>query len=61
MGQKKTVFIQRLLMRHTIEEKIMQLKAQKSALFEQVLAGTEGDRSTGGAIITRDDFKFLLE
>jgi non-specific serine/threonine protein kinase len=61
MGQKQTVFIQRLLMRHTIEEKIMLLKAQKRELFDQVLAGTEGDRSTGGAIITRDDFKFLLE
>lgn len=61
MGQKQTVFIQRLIMRHTVEEKIMQLKAQKSALFEQVLAGTEADRSTSGAIITKDDFKFLLE
>ncbi|MBL9146719.1 MAG: DEAD/DEAH box helicase [Verrucomicrobiaceae bacterium] len=61
MGQKQTVFIQRLIMRHTIEEKIMQLKAQKRELFDQVLAGTEGDRSTGGAIITKEDFKFLLE
>jgi non-specific serine/threonine protein kinase len=61
MGQKQTVFIQRLIMRHTIEEKIMQLKAQKKELFDQVLAGTESDRSTGGAIITKEDFRFLLE
>ncbi len=61
MGQKNTVFIQRLLMRHTVEEKIMLLKAQKSELFDRVLSGAEGERSSGGAIITKDDFKFLLE
>lgn len=61
MGQKQTVFIQRLLMRHTVEEKIMLLKAQKKELFDRVLSGNEGDRGTSGAIITRDDFKFLLE
>ena len=60
MGQKQTVFIQRLLMRHTVEEKIMLLKAQKSELFDRVLSGAEGDRATG-AVITKDDFKFLLE
>ena len=60
MGQKRTVFIQRLLMRHTVEEKIMQLKARKRELFDRVLSGAEGDRATG-AVITKDDFKFLLE
>jgi non-specific serine/threonine protein kinase len=61
MGQKQTVFIQRLLMRHTIEEKIMQLKAQKLELFNRVLAGAEDDGTTGTSLITREDFKFLLE
>ncbi|MDB6075787.1 MAG: putative helicase, partial [Verrucomicrobiaceae bacterium] len=60
MGQKSTVFIQRLLMLHTVEEKIMQLKARKSELFDRVLSGAEGDRATG-AVITKEDFKFLLE
>ena len=60
MGQKRTVFIQRLLMRHTVEEKIMELKARKSELFDRVLSGAEGDRATG-AVITKEDFKFLLE
>ena len=60
MGQKSTVFIQRLLMRHTVEEKIMQLKAQKREIFDRVLSGAEGERATG-AVITREDFKFLLE
>ncbi|MDB6140326.1 MAG: putative helicase [Verrucomicrobiaceae bacterium] len=59
MGQKSTVFIQRLLMLHTVEEKIMQLKARKSELFDRVLSGAEGDRATG-AVITKEDFKFLL-
>lgn len=61
MGQKSTVFIQRLLMLHTVEEKIMQLKAKKRALFEQVINGSSVDGSTGGALMTRDDFRFLLE
>jgi SNF2 family DNA or RNA helicase len=60
MGQKQTVFIQRLLMRHTIEEKIMQLKAEKRALFDQVMDGSDEDRRTSGSLITKDDFKFLL-
>ena len=60
MGQKSTVFIQRLLMLHTVEEKIMQLKARKSELFDRVLSGAEGERATG-AVITKEDFKFLLE
>lgn len=61
MGQKSTVFIQRLLMLHTVEEKIMQLKAKKSALFEQVINGSSVDGSTGGSLMTKDDFRFLLE
>lgn len=61
MGQKQTVFIQRLLMRHTIEEKIMLMKAQKLELFNRVLAGAEDDGTAGSALITREDFKFLLE
>jgi superfamily II DNA or RNA helicase len=62
MGQKSTVFIQRLLMRHTIEEKIMQLKAQKKELFDRVMDGTITTDAAGkSAVITREDFKFLLD
>jgi superfamily II DNA or RNA helicase len=62
LGQKNTVFIQRLLMLHTVEEKIMQLKAQKRELFERVMEGTITTDAAGkGAVMTREDFKFLLE
>jgi superfamily II DNA or RNA helicase len=61
MGQKKTVFIQRLLMLHTVEEKIMLLKAKKRALFDEVMNGSSVDGSSGGALMTKDDFRFLLE
>ncbi|HWL52128.1 MAG TPA: DEAD/DEAH box helicase, partial [Chthoniobacteraceae bacterium] len=63
MGQTKGVYVQRLLMRHTVEEKMMVLKARKAALFEEVVeqghaaAGGTG----GGAMLTADDFRFLLE
>jgi len=58
IGQKQTVFVQRLLMRYTVEEKMMLLKERKRKLFDQVLAG-QTDRDAGG-ILSRDDFAFLL-
>ncbi len=62
MGQTNTVFIQRLLMLHTVEEKIMQLKAKKRELFDQVINGSStGDVPGASALITKDDFRYLLE
>ncbi len=59
MGQKQTVFIQRLLMRHTVEEKIMTLKKRKQALFESIVnEGSSGKK--GQPLISKEDFKFLL-
>ncbi len=63
MGQKQGVYVQRLLMRHTVEEKMMVLKARKAALFEEVVeqghaaAGSAG----GGAMLSSEDFRFLLD
>jgi superfamily II DNA or RNA helicase len=57
IGQNQAVFVQRLLMRHSVEEKIMKLKERKSELFEAVMTG--GTRTQGGAL-SRDDFEFLL-
>ena len=59
MGQQKTVFIQRLIMRHTIEEKIMLLKERKQAVFDQII--NSGDASIrGSSMIGRDDIDLLL-
>ncbi len=41
IGQKKTVIAKRYLMPHTIEEKILQLKAQKQSTSEQILEGSD--------------------
>lgn len=60
IGQKQSVFIQRLLMRHSVEEKITVLKKKKQALFEAVVAGSEAE-PTGAAKLTAEDFRFLLE
>jgi non-specific serine/threonine protein kinase len=57
IGQKNTVTITRILMRHTIEEKMMELKRKKLALYRTVLEGAEGGR---GSAITREDLSFLL-
>ena len=59
IGQQQKVSIMRLLMHHTIEEKMMDLKKHKLALYEAVMEGsTHGRTGTG---ITKSDFDFLLE
>jgi non-specific serine/threonine protein kinase len=58
IGQKKSVFIARIVMHHTIEEKMMQLKEAKSKLFNDVMNATENKTKT---IISKKDFDFLLE
>lgn len=57
IGQTEQVTITRLIMRHTIEEKMMTLKEQKLKLYKAILdEGTGG----GGAGLSREDFEFLL-
>lgn len=55
IGQKKTVFAYRLLIKGTIEEKIRLLQKQKGALARDIL----GEESFAQAL-TLDDFRFLL-
>lgn len=56
IGQKKTVFAYRLLIKGTIEEKIRLLQKQKGALARDIL----GEESFAQAL-TLDDFRFLLD
>jgi non-specific serine/threonine protein kinase len=58
IGQQRTVSIVRLLMRHSIEEKMIALKQQKLDLYEAVMRGTV--RGAGQGVLTRADFEFLL-
>ena len=57
IGQKNKVIVTRILMRHTVEEKMMALKQRKLTLYRALMDSPE--RSAGKAI-TRDDFNFLL-
>lgn len=59
IGQTRTVFIQRLLMRHSVEEKIMALKARKKALFESIVDSQSSGKQSG-PLISKEDFQFLL-
>jgi non-specific serine/threonine protein kinase len=61
IGQKRSVFVQRLLMRHTIEEKMMSLKQQKQALFTAIVENRDAASLEGSAALTADDFRFLIE
>jgi non-specific serine/threonine protein kinase len=58
IGQKKKVTITRILMRHTIEEKMMELKKKKLALYKAVMEDASGTRK--GLSIKKEDFNFLL-
>jgi superfamily II DNA or RNA helicase len=60
IGQENTVFIQRLLMRHSVEEKLMALKARKQRVFDALMRDNASGRRPGGAPISREDFDFLL-
>jgi non-specific serine/threonine protein kinase len=57
IGQTSQVTITRLIMRHTIEEKMMDLKKRKLRLYKALL---EDATSIGSAGISREDFDFLL-
>ena len=46
-------------MKHTIEEKMMELKKRKRGLYEVILGN--GSVNNKDAAITRDDFAFLLD
>ncbi len=58
IGQKKNVTITRILMRHTIEEKMMALKKKKLELYKAVM--DESGTGKKGFSITKADFNFLL-
>ncbi|MBN4054507.1 DEAD/DEAH box helicase [Nitrospira defluvii] len=58
IGQKNKVSITRILMRHTIEEKMMYLKKKKLELYETVMGGAE--KRGRGYAISKSDFDFLL-
>lgn len=60
IGQKQSVFIQRLVMRHTVEEKMMALKQGKQALFARVVESGAAPASDGAASLTAADFQFLI-
>jgi len=58
IGQKRSVFVQRLVMKHTIEERMLDLKARKAELFRQLVDEPSGQSSSSG--LSRSDFEFLI-
>ncbi len=57
IGQKDKVIVTRLIMRHTVEEKMMTLKQRKLMLYRALMDAPE---ESAGRSITREDFNFLL-
>ena len=58
IGQKNNVTITRILMKHTIEEKMMFLKKKKLELYKAVMEDTLSSKR--GLSISQSDFDFLL-
>ena len=58
IGQQRTVSIVRILMRHSIEEKMMALKQRKLDLYDAVMRGVV--RGSGQGVLSKSDFEFLL-
>ena len=58
IGQTNKVTIIRILMRHTIEEKMMALKMKKLSLYKAVMEGAVQGKK--GLSITKTDFDYLL-
>jgi len=56
IGQKKTVFVYRLVAKGTVEEKIMKLKEQKQDLVDSIISA---DRSMG-KMLSFEDLKDIL-
>jgi superfamily II DNA or RNA helicase len=57
IGQTAQVTVTRILMRHTVEEKMMALKERKLKLYKALLEDATG---AGGGALTKEDFDFLL-
>jgi len=58
IGQNKTVFVTRLVMRHSIEEKMMALKEEKQKLFNDIMDNVANKTTS---LLTKKDFDLLLE
>ena len=58
IGQNKKVTITRILMHHTVEEKMMTLKKKKLELYKAVMGETTQVKK--GLSISRADFEYLL-
>ena len=56
IGQTERVTVTRLLMRHTVEEKMMTLKERKLKLYKALLDDATGG---GGTSLSKEDFDFL--
>lgn len=59
IGQLRSVFVQRLIMQHSIESRMMELKNRKADLFRQLVEQPGAKTARSG--LSRQDFDYLLE
>ncbi|MFP4261141.1 MAG: SNF2-related protein [Opitutales bacterium] len=59
IGQRRAVFVQRLIMQHSIESRMMELKHRKAELFQELIEKPGAKTARTG--LSREDFDYLLE
>lgn len=59
IGQLRSVFVQRLIMQHSIESRMIELKNRKAELFRQLIEAPGAKTARAG--LSRQDFEYLLE
>jgi SNF2 family DNA or RNA helicase len=59
IGQRRAVFVQRLIMQHSIESRMMELKERKDELFRHHIEAPGAKTARSG--LSRRDFEYLLE
>lgn len=61
IGQENPVHVYRFVARGTIEEKVLALQESKRRLFEDLVREDEAGSGVGGAALTADELRALLE
>jgi len=58
IGQTRSVFVQRLIMQHSIEARMLELKERKAELFRRLVDDPGAQNARTG--LSREDFEYLL-
>ena len=59
IGQKSKVFVNKLIMKNSIEERILELQKSKKEIFDKIM--NLSLKNENKITLSKNDFKFLIE